>query len=235
MLIDICLIIGAYLIGSIPYMLMLSRAKGFDLSNEPDFHIAMYRKVGRWEGFSGVLVDFLKGLIPVLIGYYLNLDLWAVAGSAVAATVGQMWPVFQKFDGEKGNTTGLGAATALTLCYDAGWVLLAAVIFMLFGFLIRTIPRFMVRGQTFKDMLGFGGPVSNSMPIGMLLGFAVMPLVSWLLDEPWEMSVALLLILVFIIVRRLTASVRKDISEGKSSTGRILLNRLFLDRSYYRE
>jgi glycerol-3-phosphate acyltransferase PlsY len=233
MLIEICLVIGAYLLGSFPYMLLLSRAKGVDLSEEPDFHIAMYRKVGRLEGFSGILVDFLKGVIPVIIGYFLNLELWAVAGAAVLSVIGQMWPVFQKFDGEKGNTTGLGAATALTLSYNAGWVLLIGAVLMILGFLIRTIPRMIVQGQTFRDRLSFGGPVSNSLPIGMLLGFVAMPLVSWLLNCPWEITTALLLILVGIIIRRLTAKVRKDIREKKLSTGRILLNRLFLDRSYY--
>ena len=228
MLIEICLIILAYLIGSIPYMLLLSRAMGFDISKEPDYHIAMYRKVGRLAGFSGVLVDFLKGLISVLIGYFLGLELWGVA-----ATVGQMWPVFQKFNGEKGNTTGLGAAVALTLCYDNGWVLLAGVVFMLAGFLIRTIPRFMQPNQTFKDMLGFGGPVSNSLPICMILGFLAMPVLASILQAQWEIIVALWLIFIFIIIRRLTADVRKDIREGKSSTGKILFNRLLLDRSYY--
>jgi glycerol-3-phosphate acyltransferase PlsY len=233
MLIEICLIILAYLIGSIPYMLLLSRAMGFDISKEPDFHIAMYRKVGRLAGFSGVLVDFLKGLISVLIGYFLNLELWGVAGAAVAATVGQMWPVFQKFNGEKGNTTGLGAAVGLTLCYDAGWVLLAGVVFMLAGFLIRTIPRFMAPNQTFKDMLGFGGPVSNSLPICMILGFLAMPVVASILQVQWAIIAALWLIFILIVVRRLTADVRKDIREGKVSTGKILFNRLLLDRSYY--
>jgi glycerol-3-phosphate acyltransferase PlsY len=233
MLIEICLIILAYLIGSIPYMLLLSRAMGFDISKEPDYHIAMYRKVGRLAGFSGVLVDFLKGLISVLIGYFLGLELWGVAGAAVAATVGQMWPVFQKFNGEKGNTTGLGAAVALTLCYDNGWVLLAGVVFMLAGFLIRTIPRFMQPNQTFKDMLGFGGPVSNSLPICMILGFLAMPVLASILQAQWEIIVALWLIFIFIIIRRLTADVRKDIRDGKSSTGKILFNRLLLDRSYY--
>jgi glycerol-3-phosphate acyltransferase PlsY len=87
MLVDICLLIVAYLIGSFPYMFLLSRAMGFDLSEEPDYHIAMYRKVGRLAGFSGILVDFLKGVIPVLIGYYFNLDLWAVSGAAVLSTI----------------------------------------------------------------------------------------------------------------------------------------------------
>lgn len=233
MVIEICLIIGAYLLGSFPYMLLLSRAKGFDLSHEPDYHIAMYRKVGKLEGFSGILVDFLKGVIPVICGYFLNLALWCVAGAAAAAVIGQMWPVFQKFNGEKGNTTGLGSATALILSYGAGWILLGGAIFMLLGFFIRTIPRVLVPGQTLNDRLSLGGPVSNSLPIFMLLGFIVMPVLALLLNQPVEIIVSLFVILITIIIRRLTAGVRKDIAEGKVGTWRILFNRLFLDRSYY--
>lgn len=233
MLANICLLIGAYLLGSFPYMLLLSRGMDQDLSKEPDYHIAIFRKVSKLAGFSGVLVDFLKGLVPVLAGFYFNLDLWAVAGAAVLATIGQMWPVFQRFDGEKGNTTGLGAATALTLAYGAGWVLLCGAAFMLAGFLIRTISRFFVPGRGSKERLSLVGPPSNSLPIFMLLGFIAMPLASWLLNVNWQITLALLLILILIIVRRLTANIGKDTNKGKLGICRILLNRLFLDRSYY--
>ena len=69
MLADIALVIGAYLLGSVPYMILLSRAKGVDLSQEEDLHIALWRKVGRLAGLSGVLVDVLKGVIPIIIGH----------------------------------------------------------------------------------------------------------------------------------------------------------------------
>ena len=198
MLANVALVIGSYLFGSLPYMLLLSRAKGFDLSQEEDFHISMWRKVGRLEGFSGILVDVLKGVIPIVIGFVFNFHLAVIVTAGVVAVVGQMWPVFQKFDGEKGNSAGLGLVIALsvglTVVEDsyAYLVLIIALIPALTGFGIRTVPRFMIPGQTFSERFMFGGPPSRGLPLGNAIGFAVAPLVSWCLGQPLEMTLGLL-------------------------------------------
>src|SRR4030042_5063954 len=161
---DIALVIGAYLVGSFPYILLLSRAKGFDLSLEEDFHISTWRKVGKLEGLSGIVVDVLKGVIPVLIGFLLDYSLTVTVIAGVAALIGQMWPVFQKFNGEKGNTTGAGMALTLA-SFIGGGALIAfgyCVLCFAIGFLVRTVPRFTAKGQTMNEKLKLGGPVSNS-------------------------------------------------------------------------
>jgi glycerol-3-phosphate acyltransferase PlsY len=232
---EIALIIAAYLIGSFPYMLILSRAKGIKLARSEDFHISMWRKVGRLEGASGVLVDILKGIIPVLIGFVCDFRLAIVASAGVAVVIGQMWPVFQKFNGEKGNTTGIGMAFALSIGvgHNALWVMYSGIVCFLAAVLGRTIPRFMAKGQSVEEKLKLGGPVSNSMPLGMLSGFVVMPLVSWFLDQPIEMTLALAVTFVAIVIRRLTANLGADLKTARTSTGKILLNRFLLDRSYF--
>lgn len=238
MLANIALITGAYLLGSFPYMLLLGKAKGIDLSKEPDSHMALWHKAGRLEGFSGVLVDVLKGVIPIVIGFLLNFGLAAIAAAGVAALIGQMWPVFKKFDGEKGNTTGAGIILTLTMFLTATnsplayWVFIITAIPALTGFFIRTIPRFMTSGQTMDERLKLGGPASNSLPLGMLIGFAVAPKASWLLNQPMEMTVAFLAMFILIALRRLTASLGADLKEPRTSTGSILLNRFLYDRSY---
>jgi len=232
------LIIGAYLLGSFPYMLLLGKAKGIDLSQEPDSHMALWRKVGRLEGLSGVLVDILKGVIPVVVGFLLSYSLAAIAAAGVAALIGQMWPVFQKFDGEKGNTTGAGVILAFTMFLTstssplAYWVFIITVTPALIGFFVRTIPRFMASGQTMDERLKLGGPASNSLPLGMLVTFAVAPLASRLLSQPVEMTMAFQALFILIAVRRLTASLRADLREPKTSVGSILWNRFLYDRSY---
>jgi len=87
---DMALVIGAYLLGSLQYMILLGRAKGIDLSQEEDLHIALWRKVGRLEGFSGILVDVLKGVIPVLVGFIFDFHLAVIALAGVAAVAGQI-------------------------------------------------------------------------------------------------------------------------------------------------
>ena len=230
-MLDIALIIGSYLLGSIPYMLLLSRAKGIDLSREDDLHIAMWRKVGRLEGLSGILFDVFKGVIPIIIGFMFDFRLVVVASAGVAAVAGQMWPVFQKFDGEKGNSPGLPLFITLSIVYQAYWVLAIAIIPIAAGAGIRTIPRFMAPGQTINERFHLGGPPSRSLPLGMVIGFAFMPLASWLLKQPLEMTLPLLVLFIIIVVRRLTANINADIKPATSITS-ILINRLLYDRSY---
>jgi len=236
---DIALIIGAYLLGSLPYMTLLARAHGIELSHEEDMHFAVWSRIGRLWGLSGVIVDVLKGVIPVIIGFSFHLHLAAIAASGVAAVAGQMWPVFRKFDGEKGNTPGIGFIIALTSYLTATISPLAYWVFVIFaipvfgGGLIRTVPRFMASGQTLNQRLMLSGPASNSMPLGMLAGFALAPLASACLRQPQEMTWALVAIFIIIMIRRLTAGLSKDLKKPETGVGAILLNRFLYDRSYY--
>ncbi|MCJ7515399.1 MAG: glycerol-3-phosphate acyltransferase [Dehalococcoidia bacterium] len=236
---DIALIVGAYLLGSLPHMILLGRALGIDLSHEEDLHMALWYKAGRLWGLSVVIVDVLKGVIPIVIGFSFHLHLAAITASGVAAVMGQMWPVFRKFDGEKGNTTGIGVVITLTSYLTATISPLAYLVFIIFaipiliGGGIKTVPKFMAPGQTLSQRLMLGGPTSNSMPLGMLIGFAAAPLASACLRQPPEMTWALLAIFVVIMIRRLTAGLGKDLKTATISVGAILLNRFLYDRSYF--
>jgi hypothetical protein len=232
---EIALVIGAYLIGSFPYMLILSRARGVIINPEEDYHLAVWQKVGRLEGVSGVAVDVIKGMIPIVFGFLLDLRLAIIVCAGVATVIGQMWPIFQRFNGGKGNTTGAGMALVLTifLWNHALLVLYCCLFCFLAGFLVRTIPRLTKGGKTIDEKLKLGGPTSNSMPLGMFAGFAILPIASGLLNQPMEMTLAFALMFVAIATRRLTANLGKDLVEPKTSVGRILVNRFLFDRSYY--
>jgi len=228
---EIALILGAYLFGALPFMIALGGARGVDLSHEEDLHIATWRKVGRIEGIAGMLVDLSKGIIPILLGYGFGFRLWAVATAGVAAVAGQMWPVFRHFDGERGNSVGIAMVLTLSIAYQAYLVIIIALIPILFGVLVRTLPRFFARGQSLNERLKFGGPASNSLPLGMAVGFATMPVVSWLSRQSFEMTLALTVLFVIIIVRRLTVGLNEDLKTATNLRS-VLLNRLLYDRSY---
>jgi len=114
----------------------------------------------------------------------------------------------------------------------AYWVFIIAAVIALTGFFVRTIPRFMKTGQTLNERFMFGGPVSNSLPLGMIIAFAIAPLASWLLSQPMEMTLGLLAVFIAITVRRLTARLSEDLKEPKTGIRSILLNRILYDRSY---
>ncbi len=226
MLVNILWIIGAYLYGAVPVVYLLGRLRGVDLSKEEDMHISLWRKVGRVEGFFGILWDVIKGAIAVVVvDRALGLEDWVVAGVGVAVILGELWPVFLKFRGEKSNTTGLGMAAALV--YKAIPFLLAPIVL---GALVRTVPRFFRRGQSMDERMELGGPPSLSLPLGMFLGFALFPVGCWYWDVGWQRTAAGIVLFVLITVKRLTFGLTDDIKkEGLKPS--ILVNRLLFDRS----
>jgi len=171
-------LIGAYFIGSFPYVVILCRARGIKIDREEDYHIALWTKGGFIAGASGILVDIIKGILIIILGFLLDFRLVIIVCAGIVAVIGQMWPLFQKFNGGKGNTTAGGMILALSILLgnNALLILYGAVFFFLAGFLTRTIPRFLAKKRTAQKVSIFGSPPSNSMPLCMLAAFIVMRL-----------------------------------------------------------
>jgi len=222
---ELALILGSYILGSLPFMYLLGRIHGIDLREYGDMHLALWRNVNRIEGLAGIFFDFAKGMIAVLVARTLGFEPGWVAFAGVAAVTGQMWPIFLNFDGEKGNSVGLAMASVL-----ATKAFLIAAVPVVIGFAIRTVPRFRQPNQSLNEKFKFGGPPSLGLPLGMAVGFAVLPLVARWMGQPWEVQIAFVGLFVLIMVRRLTAGVSEDLRQpsGKKS---MLLNRLLFDRS----
>jgi glycerol-3-phosphate acyltransferase PlsY len=212
-------------------MVGLARAKGLDLSQEKDLHLALWRKVGILEGLSGFLFDFSKGAIPVLIGFGFGLPPMAVGLSGVAAVAGQMWPVFYHFDGEKGNSIGVALVSALILTYRTYPVFLC-LIPMAIGGGIRFFSTLSSTNEPFSERIKFHKAtniiIARSLPVGMILGFATAPLASWCFGQPREMTLCLFFLFLFIVLRRLTASLRADLKASNNLKG-VLINHLIFD------
>ena len=222
---ELGLILGSYILGSLPLIYLMGRLQGIDLREYDDMHIALWQNVGRIQGFIGAGFDFAKGVIAILVARAAGFDIGWVAFAGVAVVAGQMWPVFMKFDGEKGNTTGLAMSGAL-----ATKAMLIGLVPFAIGFGIRTIPRFTQRNQSMGDRLKFGGPPSLSLPLGVAVGFAVFPLAAWWMGQPLEVIVAFIALFVLIIVRRVTSEV-SDVVLQSSGKKRMLLNLVLFDRS----
>jgi len=234
MVADILLVAAAYLFGSFPYMLLRAKMKGYDVRAGEDLHLALLHKAGLGEGIAGIVVDFLKGILPVVAGFLLNFQLLTVAVAGLAGVAGQMWPVFLKFDGEKGNTAGTGMVTALIIgTGSSAWpVLIAGLLCMLTGLAVLIIPRLIWDRKTLIDIIRQNGPHTISLPVGMLTGFVVMPVISFITGQPVALTVVLAVLWFFIVLRRLTADLDEDLKAARISKWRMLLNRFLLDRSY---
>lgn len=112
MILNILLIIFAYLLGSIPTGLVLSRALAeVDPRQKGSRNIGatnVMRTAGKALGMMTLLGDMLKGLLPVIIAVLLVQEQVWVAGAGLAALLGHCFPVYLRFKGGKGVATALG-------------------------------------------------------------------------------------------------------------------------------
>jgi glycerol-3-phosphate acyltransferase PlsY len=230
LLLYILFIIAFYFFGALPFMILIGRIRGVDLTKEPDLHHALWYKVGRNWGILGFMLDVVKGILPVLIGFLLALPLWVTILASLASLCGQMWPVFRKFDGERGNTVSLGIVSTLSIAYGAPVILIIAVCFAALGFLVRTTNRWKQSGDTLNERLKFGGSPSMALPLGVMLGYASCPVTSWIWGQPPEITWGYIGIIVLILIRRVTAGIIQDLRTSKHPLT-VIINRLLFDRS----
>ena len=138
--ISAAVVVSAYLIGAIPFGLLIGFLNGKDVRKEGSCNIGatnVTRVVGKWWGKLCFLCDFLKGFLPVILTMRL-LDPgsgWLTALAAVAAMLGHVFPVYLGFKGGKGVSTAAGAA--LALCPLA--VVIAGAVWVIVFFLSRYV------------------------------------------------------------------------------------------------
>lgn len=140
----------AYLVGSFCSAIIVCRL--FNLPN-PCTHGSnnpgatnVLRLAGKKYAIIVLIVDMLKGLLPVLLAKNLGAGPSALGFVCLAAVLGHMYPLFFKFKGGKGVATTLGAlfgfklsmgtvivATWLMVAYLSGFSSLASLIAIIFA------------------------------------------------------------------------------------------------------
>jgi glycerol-3-phosphate acyltransferase PlsY len=116
MLMGVLLVLGGYILGSIPTGLLAGWAYGVDVRRVGSGNIGtanVLRAAGKWAAFFTLFGDMLKGLIPVVLARLITADGWTIAAVALAAVVGHCFPVFLRFKGGKGVATGAGTSIGL--------------------------------------------------------------------------------------------------------------------------
>jgi glycerol-3-phosphate acyltransferase PlsY len=122
------LLVG-YLLGSIPFGLLLTRAAGLDdirKIGSGSIGATNVLRTGR-KGLAAatLLLDAGKGAAAVLIGHAVAGEPGVFAGG-LAAVVGHLFPVWLRFRGGKGAATGLGVLIAASppvgLASAAVWI-----------------------------------------------------------------------------------------------------------------
>lgn len=134
------LLCAAYLLGSIPTGVLIGRLKGIDVRKHGSGNVGatnVARVVGKLPGFLVLMVDVLKGWVPVVL---LSRFGGSTSGHAeetlkillgMAAVAGHIWNPFLQFQGGKGVATALGVLFGLDRRIAVGtmgvWITVAAV------------------------------------------------------------------------------------------------------------
>jgi glycerol-3-phosphate acyltransferase PlsY len=152
------LMLFAYLVGSIPFGVLIGRARGVDPRTVGSGNTGatnVWRALGPKTGLVVLLLDALKGCAPVLVARFVPTHgptfretAWAsfaVVLIGIAAMIGHNWPIFLGFKGGKGVATGLGVLFALD------WRV-ALVVLVVFGIMLA-ITRYVSVASTVTTVL----------------------------------------------------------------------------------
>ncbi|MGL4932697.1 MAG: glycerol-3-phosphate 1-O-acyltransferase PlsY [Aeromonas sp.] len=113
----ILMIILAYLGGSLSSAVLVSRCSGLPDPRDHGSHnpgaTNVLRLGGRVAALVVLLLDVLKGTVPVYLAWYLQIKPVYLGFIGVAACLGHMYPLFFHFRGGKGVATALGTMMPL--------------------------------------------------------------------------------------------------------------------------
>lgn len=104
-------LVGAYLVGGIPFGFLIGKMRGVDLRTVGSKNIGatnVFRTVGKKWGLIAFACDVLKGLVPTLFAPE-AIALWV----GIACVVGHMLTPYMKFKGGKGVATAFGMLIGL--------------------------------------------------------------------------------------------------------------------------
>lgn len=149
-------IIGGYLLGSIPFGLLLTRAAGLgDVRNIGSGNIGatnVLRTGHKGLAAATLLLDAVKGAAAVLLAGMIWPTLALASLAGLAAFLGHLYPVWLRFKGGKGVATLAGIAAALH------WptILVAATVWLL----VVLVTRYSSLGGVLAPL---SGPVTAAV------------------------------------------------------------------------
>jgi glycerol-3-phosphate acyltransferase PlsY len=133
------IILICYLIGSLPTAyILVKKLKGVDIRTVGSGNVGASnasRVLGKWGFITVLLIDALKGLIPVLVLKIMYGENDLVLLGAISVVLGHTFTIFLGFKGGKGVATGLGVFIALAPISTG----IAAVVFAVMIYSFRMI------------------------------------------------------------------------------------------------
>jgi glycerol-3-phosphate acyltransferase PlsY len=123
------LLLGAYVLGAIPFAQVLARFRGVDLRTVGTGNVGagnLTKTLGWPWGVAAGILDGLKGLIPVWLALQWGFGPGAAGLVGVAAVIGHNWSIFMRGRSGRGLATAAGLIVALNpplAIWVGGWSL----------------------------------------------------------------------------------------------------------------
>lgn len=133
---NILLLFLSFLLGSIPFGIIIAKAKGVDLKGVGSGNIGstnVLRTMGKLPAVLTLSGDLLKGTLAVAIGRYLGAEPLYEGLMGISAVLGHNFSLFLGFKGGKGVATSIG----VLLIYTPKAAFFTLVIWLLVVFLTK--------------------------------------------------------------------------------------------------
>ncbi len=178
-LIKILITIIAYLFGSIPTAYLLYKIKkGDDIRKYGSGNVGgtnVIRTLGTAWGLFIIIIDMLKGFLPILAVYFIYPDDFILlAAVAVAVVLGHVFPVYIKFRGGKAISTTFGVVagiSSLPFIMEPTW--------------LRILPMFLALGVWILVFV-----ITRIVSLGSLVAAAAVPVCFYFTRYPLAIVIA---------------------------------------------
>ncbi len=163
-----------YLSGSLPFALWITRlVKGVDVRASGSGHATTtntIRQAGWGPGLLVLLLDMVKGFLPVFFAMRADLPAWAIGITAALAVAGHCWPLFAGFRGGMGLAVTGGALLAASL---PGFLLALAVLLALVLLLRHAARGSLLAGLLTPALMWWLGLRDAALWIGFFAGLVL--------------------------------------------------------------
>jgi glycerol-3-phosphate acyltransferase PlsY len=145
-------VVGSYLIGSIPSGLILGKLRGVDVREYGSGKTGtanVLRTIGKKYAVVALVADVLKGVIAVLLAKYIIGSPVGEMAAGFAAVAGHDWSIYIKFHGGRGVATSVGGLFVMAPEGD-----LAAAAGLAIFFTVIAVFRYVSLGSLLGSLTG---------------------------------------------------------------------------------
>jgi glycerol-3-phosphate acyltransferase PlsY len=157
-----------YLLGSIPFALLLTRPRGIDLRHVGSRNVGaanVLRTAGVVPAVAVMLLDSAKGALAVLVARLMTDDLMVVTIAGLAAICGHVYPAWLRFRGGKGVAASAGVFAVLAPLATA----VAALVFVATIIVTRFVSAGSIAGALTLAVAAAAGNVPAPVAAGATL------------------------------------------------------------------